>query len=198
MFEFGVEVEIEIEEEVSVTGDMIREGASTDDRTETGTKVEVDGKADFDEKVKEEAEVEVGAELELCTELWVGAEVGSKAEDETAADFVLVGNGDVWLESGWSKRVCYHPSVSYLSFLKTLRLIVLGFGTWNARKGRATYLTCCKLMAEVGAVHDQSKADGEPDDTESADQKGAAVAVFAHGGGDSCVHLGQAVYGAFV
>jgi hypothetical protein len=57
------------------------------------------------------------------------------------------------------------------------------------KKTSGSYLTCRKLMAEVGAVYDQSKADGEPDHTDSADQKGKPVAVSAHCSGQGCGHL---------
>jgi hypothetical protein len=108
-----LEVGIDIEE-VTTTGDTRMLGASADREIEAdaeaeigdgfkasagldlGTEVELD--AELDAELEVGPGLDAGAEDGLTVEFGVGSEGCVEAENESAADFVLDGREDVWLD----------------------------------------------------------------------------------------------------
>jgi hypothetical protein len=161
--------------------------------------VGVDADAEIDGGFEASAALDLGTEVELDVELEVKPRFEEGAEDEpnleyfgmdgcveveneSAADFVLVGQGDVWLDCASSKRASYLSSARRFCpfFWPDVVVPPPSLRHMCARRHRLTYLTSRKLMAEIGAIYDQPKANREPDDAESADQKHAAIALSAH------------------
>lgn len=111
--------------------------------------VGVDADAEIDVGFEASAALDLGTEVELDVELEVrprfedGAEDGPNVEysgmegcvgveNESAADFVLVGQGDVWLDCASSKRASFLSSARRFCpfFCQTLWFLLLACDTY--------------------------------------------------------------------
>lgn len=112
--------------EVGVDADAeINGGFEASAALDLGTEVELDVELEVRPRF------EVGAEDEPNVE-YFGMEGCVEVENESAADFVLVGQGDVWLDCASSKRACYLLSARCFCLfllLQTLWFLLLACNT---------------------------------------------------------------------